>query len=378
MGAPPPSIPGRAKTAWLWLATALVSLLLTLLALLAALAAYAHYCRARGRNVGPRALRSHPLVRAVFERRAYRDLIAVVERSEGDRFPTTWDLDDAVALQRSQFEPVAMYGEQKYRYRPNIRSVDFIVWTGLMRVGFAMLETPELDAAIERCEVLHRVSFETDALGFKKTEFPPEPGTPSVLFLGDSFTEGLHVRSEDTFASLYGRLMRQAGLRATPVNGGVNGYGTLEEAWTAENFAPRLGTKLVIENLFLNDAGNERAVLRGRAPPDQLARMFRDLDRLEAFCRQNVLPLVVSVIPAKQQLGATAEGFQEQVRGWCARRGVPFLNPRRHLEQHGGVRNYFDWDPHLNEDGHRAYAAFLFEHTRSLLEARLGGSHGPG
>jgi hypothetical protein len=46
--------------------------------------------------------------------------------------------------------------------------------------------------------------IETDEWGFKKTDFVLEKGAPVVLFVGDSFTEGLDVASPDTFVSRFG------------------------------------------------------------------------------------------------------------------------------------------------------------------------------
>lgn len=353
------------------LATASIALLLTLLALFAALGAYVHHCRSRGRNVEPGALRGNRLVRRLFERPDFGALAALLSKGRPETFETVWDFGQSVALQRDQYVFVDMYGEPRYRHRPDVRIADFVVWSGLRNAAFAALETPELLAALERCDVVRRVSLETDSLGFRKTEFPVEPGTPSVLFLGDSFTEGLHVATGDTFVSRFGRMMSEAGLRAVPVNAGVNGYGTLEEAWTAETYARGLDARVVIENLFPNDAGDPREVRKDRAPKENYRVMFGQLERLAAYCEKNGLALVVSVIPAAEQFGGRSTPFQKRVRRWCSSRGVPFLNPLRYLRARGGPQNYLGWDPHLNEEGHRNYATFLFEQTLPLLRARF-------
>ena len=61
------------------------------------------------------------------------------------------------------------------------------------------------------------------------TDFALVPDWPTVLFVGDSFTEGLDVASADTFVNVFGRHMKDGGLPGTAVNAGVNGYGALEQ-----------------------------------------------------------------------------------------------------------------------------------------------------
>ena len=57
-----------------------------------------------------------------------------------------------------------------------------------------------------------------------------------ALFLGDSFTDGLWVNDADTFVNVYGHIVRErAGVKLCPVNAGVNGYGSLEEAYLLEH-----------------------------------------------------------------------------------------------------------------------------------------------
>jgi hypothetical protein len=155
-----------------------------------------------------------------------------------DPFHTVWDTTDSVKLSRAEFVPTEMYGRMKDRYQPLLRYVDAEVWSGFDRQRLSALDTPEIRAAVRRCRVFRSVFIETDEHGFKRTAFPLRPGEPVVLFLGDSFTEGLDVASPDTFVSLFGERMRREGLPGIPVNAGVNGYGTLEECWTAARSRP--------------------------------------------------------------------------------------------------------------------------------------------
>lgn len=357
------------RTVWLWLATGLVSLVLTSLSLYAGLALYVKYCELQGRRVEPHWLRSTRVMQRLFGRPDFRRLVETMSTGRSERFGTVVDYDRSTSLAKAQFVPTEMYGQARYRRKPDARIADFTVWTGLTFGIFVAAETPELDEALADCKVVRRISFETDGRGFKKTEPAPEPGAPTVLFLGDSFTEGLHMASADTFVSLYGRKMREAGLWGGTLNGGVDGYGTLEEAWTAENFAVAVNAKLVVANLFLNDAGDLAEVVQNHASKGGYKEMFSHLDRLARFCETHQIALVVSVIPAKEQLGeASLSAFQRRVRQWCTQRGVRFLNALPEFASRGGTQNYLSWDPHLNEEGHRNYATFLFDQTLPLLK----------
>lgn len=69
--------------------------------------------------------------------------------------------------------------------------------------------------------------FGTDSSGFRRSgsEKDIPRGSPRILVLGDSTTFGLGVRAEDTFVSHLNRRFDNA----TFINGGVTGYGTIQE-----------------------------------------------------------------------------------------------------------------------------------------------------
>lgn len=349
-------------------------LALYLLSLAGGFAAYVKYCELTLQSIDSRLARS-AILQKLYHRPAFDDLIAALRRERTEPgFEAMWDIDLTNMFDRAIFIPTEMYGEPRYRRRPNIRIVDLVVWTGLSRVILNAVETPAVVQALRRCRPLLCVSFATDAFGFKKTELATAGTDETVMFLGDSFTEGLHVRSEDTFVSLFGHGLHQAGLAVLPINAGVSGYGALEEAWTAETYASPAHAKVLIENLYLNDVnGNPGLVMTDRVPRGDYRTMFSYLGHLKRFCVDHELDLIVSVIPDKQQIRKRprATAFQERTRRWCARNHVPFVDALPYLRRFGGEANYFSWDPHLNEEGHRNYSAFLLEQTLPLLRARF-------
>jgi hypothetical protein len=354
---------------WLRLASLAVGTFLAFVLLAVFSFSYVRYCKARGISIGP--LRRHRIVRRALEDQAYRDLKWAVTHGHIERFPTLWDHDLSIALSKDEFVPVTIYGQTSYRYRSNIKILNVVVWTGLEPAGMAPVATPEIREILKRCQVLHEITFETDANGFKKTEFVAEPGTPTVLFVGDSLTEGLYTASEQTFVNLFGRKMRGAGIRAAPINAGVNGYGVPEERWTVEQYALPAGSRVVIENLFPNDVYSDVAeVIAGER---SLRRHYREmLDHLEdmwGYCQRNGIILIVAAIPAKEQLaGPPIESpFEKRVRAWCAERNIHYVSPLPLFRTLGKDEVYLSWDPHLSTKGHEHYASFLFTELRPEL-----------
>lgn len=110
------------------------------------------------------------------------------------------------------------------------------------------------------------VSAEVNNLGLRGPDVVEEKpaGTRRILILGDSFTFGVGVREEDTFARrLESDLNRDApqGERIEVINAGVQGYNTRDEVVYLEREWLRLDPDLVIIVFYLNDAYEDRTFL---------------------------------------------------------------------------------------------------------------------
>jgi len=84
-------------------------------------------------------------------------------------------------------------------------------------------------------EVSHefRVPIAINSRGLRDREITPAkpPGTVRILVVGDSFTYGSGVASEETYPKRLERLLAEhAGPRVEVINAGVPGYGTVHEA----------------------------------------------------------------------------------------------------------------------------------------------------
>jgi len=330
------------------------------------------YCRLTLTDVP--LLPRYPVARRLFHGDGYKALIDAVTRSESNSFDTVHDFDAGVALSRDRFIPTDMYGELKYRNRPDIEALDMVVWSGLRRQGLSVAATPDVRAALRRCRVLALTSLRFDEHGFRRTEFAPRDGQPAVLFVGDSFTEAAQVPAEETFVNLFGRELGAEGLDAVPLNAGVDGYSALEESWIVDRYAAAVRARIVVDTLFPNDVHTEyEKVIRGEGVPEENYRaMFASLERMRDRCRAERIELVISLMPAREQVDALvpATVFQDRVTAWCRVHDVRVLDPLARFRRIGRLL-YLPRDPHLSPEGHREYAAFLFEELRTLLESEF-------
>ena len=100
-------------------------------------------------------------------------------------------------------------------------------------------------------ETGREVLFATDERGLRGTPHPNErlAGRQRVLFVGDSFTAGSAVASEELFTSRLAPLLGGAEVW----NAGVGGYSTLQELRLLESVLPRWSPDLVVVVLYEND-----------------------------------------------------------------------------------------------------------------------------
>jgi lysophospholipase L1-like esterase len=109
------------------------------------------------------------------------------------------------------------------------------------------------------------VWFQINSQGMRADrDFPREKpaGTLRIVSLGDSFTIGYEVASEDTFSSVLERELRGAGLPVEVLNAGVSGYSNAEECLYLERALFDYAPDLVLVSFFANDlVDNVRADL---------------------------------------------------------------------------------------------------------------------
>ncbi|MBX3414283.1 MAG: SGNH/GDSL hydrolase family protein [Pirellulales bacterium] len=268
------------------------------------------------------------------------------------------------------------------------------------------------------------VLAEVNNLGLRGPDVAEEKpdATRRVLILGDSFTFGVGVRDEDTFARrLEADLNREApsGERIEVINAGVQGYNTRDEVLYLEREWLRLAPDLVIIVFYLNDAYEDRTFLNmGEAlgvyvEPYGLGRYsyladlvqheigarrsqraleeyylqhyFRDarnflarpgevasdwlksraaLDRAAQLLRERNIPLVLVLFPELHQLDASYPfaKVHDLVRATADELSVPVLDL---LDVYRGQVDHELWvhptDHHPNAEAHRLAAQALHD-----------------
>ena len=98
-------------------------------------------------------------------------------------------------------------------------------------------------------------SYSNNSLGFRGSrEFgPKQPGDFRILLLGDSFTYGLGVNDDQTFAFHLEQYLRQPGLPAAVINAGCPGKGTDYELKLFQTLGAKLQPDVTVLCFFCND-----------------------------------------------------------------------------------------------------------------------------
>jgi lysophospholipase L1-like esterase len=292
-----------------------------------------------------------------------------------DLFKTMWDTNVGALLSRRMFREVEMDGVQKYAYKPNLRKLGFLAAAAGIQWKMEVVDTPGMRDALRDIDTPLLVSASYDERGFRHADPELTAGCQHrVLFLGDSFTDGLWVNDADTFANVYGRLARdRSGLRICPVNAGVNGYGSFEERFVLEHEFDHAGRpSLIFVMYFPNDVDQDYdALVHGTlADADRLwQESLRELRRMHRFAVVHGSTLVLAAIPPAEQLfdRAPQTHYQNVLRAFAAEEGVLFINLYGGLVARDPHLLYWTWDPHLTPAGHRVVAELLYDATKDLL-----------
>ncbi len=344
-------------------------------ALIACGAAYVVITRPRFRTLGPtRALKT---ISAYFLDSRAREFVNALNEAEpsNDTFPMMLDVNQEVFLSRRLFSEIDMDGVHKYAYKPNLRKLGFVARARELEWRLEVEDTPRLRKALAGVQTLVVMHASYDEHGFRRVASSPAACSRRVLFLGDSFTDGLWVNDEDTFASRYGAIVQQ---RVSPsicaVNAGVNGYDSFEERFVLEhNFDAAGRPSLVFVMYFPNDVDNDYwSVVNGTLrDQDRLwGESLRELHRMQRFAVKQGSTLVLVAIPPVEQIQRrqTRKYYQDRLRAFAAEERVLFLDPYDELSRGDPRLMYWTWDPHLTPAGHEVMAAFLYEQTKALLQ----------
>ena len=324
-------------------------------------------------------------VRAYLFDQKFRRLVELMDEEQSlydDVFASVMDTSEGALLSRKLFHPVEMYGVQKYMYNPGLRKLSFtIVVDGYLRF-FSMVDTPALRREILDLHPANTYAATYDRFGFRRVDPElTEDCSVRVMFLGDSFTDGVYMDDRDTSVNRYGHLVRERGhVAACPTNTGVNGYGSLEEAYVLEHYYEAVGRpRVAVVMHFPNDVDeDENKVIDATLtdPSRKWAEDFSYLRRITEFSRQHGVTAVLVAIPLARQSAnpSTRKNYQDILRRFCEQEGIRFIDLLDSLSRYDVHDIYIEDNPHWTIRGHEVVAEVLYEQTKDLLAAAATGS----
>jgi hypothetical protein len=325
-------------------------------------------------------------VRAYLFDWRFRRLVELMDEEDGqydDVFASVWDTSEGTLLSRKMFHPVPMYGVQKFMYNPGLVKLSFKISVDGFERAFSMVDSPSLRRAMDELGAVDVQQASYDDHGFRRVDAElTRDCAVRVMFLGDSFTDGVSMSDADTAVNRYGHIARErSGLAVCPIDTGVDGYGTLEESFILEHYFETMGRpRIAIVMHFPNDVDvDENRVVDGRVPhPEQeWAGSLEYLERIVKFSRAHGMAVVVAAIPVRSQSKdpSTRVNYQDILRRFSEQEGVRFVDL---LDGLGGLdvdAMYLEGDPHWTAKGHEVVAGLLYERTKDLLAASI--SAGP-
>lgn len=111
--------------------------------------------------------------------------------------------------------------------------------------------------------MLARDGVRHNSFGFRgDVEHTERPVGPRILAIGDSFTYGLGVRNEETFAAQLSRLMK-----VEVINAGVNAYGVDQALLMWEQHGQRFKPDVVVLGYYVDDFYRNLLAVRDKPKP---------------------------------------------------------------------------------------------------------------
>ena len=248
-------------------------------------------------------------------------------------FETISDSSDRVFLSRKEFDVVEMYGQTRYRYKPYLRKMAFGVQAEGRIWEFEMLENEEALRFSSQLKTLAVKIASFDQNGFRKTDFNLDSKCKeTILFVGDSFTEGLFVGDRETFVNHFGHLINaEREDLICPINGGVNGYSALEESFVIENNFEKFRYHTVFLMHFPNDIYSDCSkVIYNSAEGFETGwrENFFYMNKIAQFCKLHGITLIVVAIHPNVQLNtpATKRNYQDRLKAFCDESKIYFID----------------------------------------------------
>jgi hypothetical protein len=148
-----------------------------------------------------------------------------------------------------------------------------------------------------------------------------------ILILGDSLVLSVQVPFRQTFGELLEQRLNSGGgpVHYRVVNGGVQGFGPVQELFLMRSLLPVVRPDVIIETIFvgndIEEAAGGEAVLDGRATPTTVAVRDAMLTRLRRVVRNSMVLQVLRlrVLTATQRFTPSAGPPEPPLQSYAAR-----------------------------------------------------------
>jgi hypothetical protein len=227
-------------------------------------------------------------------------LIMAVEFGVFEAALRTWGSSEAAPAFQGLFANDPVIG---YRLKPGAR------------VRFA---TAEFDT---------KIAINTTGVRDDEEIGPKAANERRILLLGDSLVLSVQVPFAQTFGELLERRLNASahGIRYRVINGGVQGYGPVQELLFFRSILPVVQPDIVVETLFVgNDAEeavNAEALLDGRTPPALATLHQGAITRLRRLVRRSMVLQVLRLraVAATGRFTRTAGPPEPPLQSYAAR-----------------------------------------------------------
>lgn len=157
---------------------------------------------------------------------------------------------------------------------------------------------------------------------------PKPPGERRIVVLGDSLVLSVQVAEDQTFCELLERRLNQraaAGVRYRVINGGVQGYGPVEELLFFRSIAAQVQPDIVLHTIFVGNDAEEALTsapkLEGSARPAASVLRESVMTRLRRLVRNSMVLQVLRlrVLSATERMGFDMQPPEPPLQTYAAR-----------------------------------------------------------
>lgn len=350
-----------------------------------------------------------------------KKLVKIMEKYDPEIIKAIINKDNRWYMNYKLYDYYFMYIEERYWHKSNMIKFSFRFPIStfnndtdyVLNIHTVYNETYKSEIDQLAKEILTDYQFNTYYLstlvnfnenGCRKTGINNKKKLPVILFVGDSFTEGLYMNDDKTFVHYSGEKFYNNDFGYS-VNGGVNGYSVFEIPFILENIAlEKINPKIIVfthspGDLTKSDEDTD-SLLNGTidaVKKDKLwTKDFYWLNKINDFCKKNNIIFIINLYPDCSQIinygewGYSNANFQDIIKKFCSENRILCIDFFNEMEsavfneinkrlnivinksnQAETFKQYHPWydllqnsiyiieDGHLSEKGHKLFGDLI-------------------